>query len=720
MTTVRFPDGGARKYSGPVTAAQAVADVAPAVAQTVIGCKIDGRLCDLSSTLAADCTLEFVQPLNEDSTPNPDALTLIRHSAAHLLGEAVQRLIPGTQLVYGPPVATGFYYDVALPEGRSLSTKDFPKLEQMIRDLIGENKPFTRYELSAEVGLEKLQREGSKYKIDNAKRALAANPNTQLSFYATGQPGADWEDLCGGPHVPTTGRVRAVKLLSIAASFWHGDKSSDRLTRVYGTAFPSRELLEDYLRQVEEAKKRDHRTIGEQLRLFRVSELVGSGLVLWRPKGALIRAALETFLREELLRRGYQLVYSPPIGRLDLYRLSGHFPYYRESQYPPLYVHQLGQTADTWLMLLEGGRLDPTQEQAFANLFAALHEPVPGYAPAATRDEKIAALTKWLAGTEAYLVRPMNCPHHIEIYRSELRSYRDLPVRLAEFGTVHRYEQTGELSGMIRVRGFTQDDAHIFVTPSQVEAEVRDCVDLAALVLRTLGLDSYRVRVGLRDPASTKYVGTPEAWADAERTLLQIVNTLGLAYSAAQGEAAFYGPKIDFLVRDCIGREWQLGTVQLDYNLPARFELHYTGPDNRPHTPLMIHRAPFGSMERFVGILIEHFAGAFPCWLAPEQARVLSVTDAAATYGHEVQSRLATAGIRAGADLSPDKIGRKIRDAQLAKVPYMLVLGEAEAKDRRVSVRQRGGRQLASMPLDTFTDTLVEEVQSRALVSRFS
>src|SRR6185437_8836046 len=460
---------------------------------------------------------------------------------------------------------------------------------------------------------------------------------------------------------------------------------------LYGTAFFSQKDLDAYLRQIEEAKKRDHRVLGKQLRLFTISQAVGSGLILWMPKGATVRGILETFIKDELLKRGYQPVYTPHIGRLELYRTSGHFPYYRDAQYPPLFLHQLGQTVDTWLTLLEGDQLNPEAEQAFLDVLEKAGQAmtdVPGE-PAATlqlyraalddKTRKEEALKSWVNRQEGYLVKPMNCPHHIQIYKAEPRSYRDLPIRLAEFGTVYRFEQTGELSGMTRVRGFTQDDAHLFITPEQIEAEFSANIDLVLFVLSSLGLNDYRVRVGLRDPKSDKYVGSAENWEKAEKILVELVKSRGMNYSAEEGEAAFYGPKIDFVVRDCIGREWQLGTVQLDYNLPERFGLEYIGKDNHPHRPVMIHRAPFGSMERFMGILIEHFAGAFPLWLAPEQARIIPVSERFAEYGRRIENELRGHGFRVSGDYRPEKVGYKIREARyMEKVPYALVVGEKE------------------------------------------
>jgi threonyl-tRNA synthetase len=515
---------------------------------------------------------------------------------------------------------------------------------------------------------------------------------------------------------------------------------------LYGTAFFSQKELDDYLHKLEEAKKRDHRVLGKQLKLFTISPMVGSGLILWMPNGAIIRGILETFIKDELIKRGYSPVYTPHIGRLELYRTSGHFPYYRDAQFPPMYTRPAAGTLDICQYRLSLGELDEKRETEFVQYMKLAYFVPPEYEQAKTQAEKLelihrytvtlletmqvdlpdyhkaknaedrsAALLKWLADQEGFLLKPMNCPHHIHIYKAEQRSYRDLPVRLAEFGTVYRYEQTGELNGMTRVRGFTQDDAHLFITPEQVESEFRANIELVLFIFNTLGLTDYRVRLGFRDPASTKYVGNDEDWNLAQTALEAIVKNLGMNYSAEIGEAAFYGPKIDFVVKDCIGREWQLGTVQLDYNLPKRFDLEYIGADNKPHRPIMIHRAPFGSMERFMGILIEHFAGAFPTWLAPEQARVLTVSEKFTDYAQKVEAQLKDNGFRVGGDYRPEKIGFKIREAQLEKIPYMLVIGDKEQTAGTVAVRGRSEGDLGAVPVAEFISKLEREVREKRL-----
>ncbi len=680
MPRIRLQDGSTREYAGPVTAARVAADIGPRLARGALGARIDGELRDLDTVIDRDATVSIVTA-SRGGEPDPDALWLIRHSGAHVMAEAIERLFPGVRLVYGPPLTEGpygFYYDIAVPPDRPLSADDFAAIEREMASIVADDRPFARYELPVEEGLRKLEAEGSKYKIDNARRAVQQGAD-RLSFYATGRPGSDWEDLCRGPHVPSTGRIGAFRVMALAASHWHGDASSDRLTRVYGTAFPDRRQLERHLEVLEEARQRDHRRLGRQLDLFHFDEAVGPGLVLWAPAGAVVRRELEEFIRVELIRQGYQTVYTPHIGKLDLYRRSGHFPYYRDSQFPPLVSHEQIQA-----LAAQG-----TSCAELANLLE--------------RGE-----------VDGYLLKPMNCPHHIKIYESRPRSYRDLPVRLAEFGTVYRFEQSGEIGGLTRVRGFTQDDAHLFCTEEQVAPELRGCLDLVRLILSTLDLRDFRVRVGLRDPDSGKYTGDASSWDRAEAACREAARGLGVPFTEETGEAAFYGPKIDFMVRDVLGREWQLGTVQVDYNLPQRFDLSYVGPDNRAHRPVMIHRAPFGSLERFVAVLIEHFAGAFPTWLAPEQVRVLPVSEPSAPYAREVLAALQGAGIRAGLDDAPDPVKARIKTASERKIPYLLVVGPRDQERREVSVRARGiRRDLGALPLSTFVQSLRREHASR-------
>ena len=678
---VTLPDGSVKEFDGPVTAHEVAESIGSRLAKAAVGAKIDGALSDLSAPIERDCELAIVTEKTREGEADADALYLLRHSAAHVMAEAIQRIVPGAELVYGPPLETGFYYDIRFPDDRPLKEGDFEAIEAEIAKIVKEDRAFTRYEMDADAGMAKLRGEGSKYKVDNAERAIAASGDgpVQLSWYATGEPGKHWEDLCRGPHVPSTGRIGAVKVMSLASSYWHGDENSDRLTRVYGTAFFKQKDLDEYLDRLEQAKARDHRVLGKQLRLFHIDETVGQGLILWTPAGSIVRKELQVFIADELRKQGYFEVFSPHIGKLELYKTSGHFPYYAESQYPPVIEREhLSMLAD------EGCTC--------------------------------AQLSNRLVDGEidGYLLKPMNCPHHIKIFDSQPHSYRDMPVRLAEFGTVYRWEQSGELNGMTRVRGFTQDDAHLFCTPDQVQEELLGCLSLVKIIFTTLGMKDYRVRVGLRDPDSAKYTGDPANWDKAEAACREAAKGLGVAFAEEPGEAAFYGPKIDFVVKDVIGREWQLGTVQVDYNLPERFDLSYIGPDNKPHRPVMIHRAPFGSMERFIGCLIEHFAGAFPTWLAPEQVRVLPISEKSNEYAARVLAELKAAGIRATLDEGNERVQAKIKHAAEMKIPYMAVVGPRDAEAGKVSVRARGVQHdLGAMPLAEFVAAVRAEAGER-------
>ena len=608
-------------------------------------------------------------------------LERLRHSTAHVLATAIAKLWPDAQFAYGPPTEQGFYYDVDLEH--RISPEDFPAIEAEMKKVVKENQSFERMVVSRDEALA-LAKSGrlaalgdrdtpSTFKIDLLEEIPE---DEEISLYKNG----DFWDLCAGPHVPRTGNCKAFKVMSVASAFYKGDANNPQLQRVYGTAFKNRTELEEHLERLEQAKERDHRKLGKELDLFHIDEAVGQGLVLWKPNGAVVRQELQDFISEHLRRQGYSQVFTPHIGKLDLYRTSGHFPYYADSQYPPVVERDhLRRLADEGCTCGE--------------------------------------LSNRLASGEidGFLLKPMNCPHHIKVFQSNHHSYRDLPVRLAEFGTVYRWEQSGELGGMTRVRGFTQDDAHLFCTEDQVAGEVMGCLELVKIVLGTLGMEDYRVRIGLRDPDSTKYVGDPANWDRAEEALRQAASSLGTDFTEEAGEAAFYGPKIDFVVKDVIGREWQLGTVQVDYNLPERFGLDYIGPDNKPHRPVMIHRAPFGSMERFVGVLIEHFAGKFPTWLAPEQVRILPISEKFVDFAREVESGLKSDGVRVNVDDSGDKIGAKIRLAQIDRVPYMLIIGAREAESKEVSVRHRDRGDAGSIGVDAFRASLADEIRSRSL-----
>jgi threonyl-tRNA synthetase len=735
MLTLRLPDGSTKQVAEGTRPREVAETIGKRLAQAAVAAKVNGTIVDLDRELPAGNGELVFQILTEK---DQESLGVLRHSCAHIMARAVMRLFPGVQLAFGPALENGYYYDIDSPT--PIREDDFPRIEEEMNKIVKEGEPFERFERPTSDARKLVADLGQGYKVEHIDDELKQFPS--LSFYRQGE----FIDLCRGPHIPHAGRIGAFKLVSIAGAYWKNNANRKQLQRLYGTAFFNQKDLDVYLKQLEEAKKRDHRVLGKQLRLFTISQIAGSGLILWMPKGATVRGILEAFIKEELLKRGYEPVYTPHIGRLEMYRTSGHFPYYRDAQFPPMYFNAIGSALDLAQYRLAAGDLDEAKEQAFQDLLNlagyrvpgyrearstaakldAVHETVlrlmravdlklPDYEKATTATDRAHFLEAWLKEQEGYLLKPMNCPHHIQIYKAEPRSYRDLPVRLAEFGTVYRYEQTGELSGLTRVRGFTQDDAHLFVTPEQIEPEFSANLDLVLFVLASLGLSEYRVRVGLRDPESTKYVGEAEDWDKAEATLIDLVKSRGMNYTAEKGEAAFYGPKTDFVVKDCIGREWQLGTVQLDYNLPKRFELEYVTKENKTARPVMIHRAPFGSMERFMGILIEHFAGAFPLWLAAEQARVLPVSEKFSEYGRKVENELRAKGFRVAADYRSEKIGYKIREAQLEKIPYMLVVGEKEQTAGTLAVRDRVDGDLGAMALAEFVNRMECEVRERTI-----
>jgi threonyl-tRNA synthetase len=649
MLTVILPDGSRKKYDRPVSAYDVAAEIGPGLAKAAMLAEVDGRQIDLRSPLPDEGEVKLRLLTRKD----PDALSVMRHSAAHVMAQAVMRLFEGVQLAFGPTTATGFYYDFHLD--RALSEDDFPRIEAEMQKIIKADERFERLQIPRDEALELCRELGQEFKIEHIQTGLAEE--RELSFYRQGE----FIDLCRGRHIPSTGHIgSAFKLLSVAGAYWKGDVSRQQLQRLYATAFFDKKDLDTHLEQLAEAKRRDHRVLGKQLELFTINQTVGSGLILWLPKGAIVRQTLEDYIKGELRRRGYQAVYTPNIAHVELYQISGHFPYYSDSQFPPIEFPD----------------------------------------------------------GERFLLKPMNCPHHIMIYQAKPRSYRDLPVRLAEFGTVYRFEQSGELSGMTRVRGFTQDDAHIFCTEEQVADEFRNCLEMTQTVLRALGMNDYRVRLGFRDPKSDKYVGSAENWDRAEAALTAVCESMNLPdMSIERGEAAFYGPKADFVVTDCIGREWQLGTVQLDYNLPSkeRFGLEYIGPDNQPHQPVMIHRAPLGSLERFVGVLIEHFAGAFPLWLAPEQVRVVTVSEKSEAYGRQLEAKLADAGLRVTGDYRGVKLNAKIRDAQVELIPYMFVVGEKDRDAGTVAVRDRLEGDVGTLPLDAAIAKLQAEIAAKTV-----
>ena len=652
MLKVKLPDGTEKEFDHQITPRDVAADIGPGLEKAALAAQVDGRTVGLDYLITGDDPVDLRILTKKDE----ESLGVMRHSCAHVMARAIMRLFDGVQLAFGPTIDGGYYYDFDLEH--SLTDEDFPAIEAEMKKIISLNEPFVRLEEPREKAVEICRDLKQSYKVEHIQDGLSEDPT--LSFYQQGE----FLDLCRGPHVPGPKAIGAFKLLSVAGAYWKGDSTRPQLQRVYGTAFFNKQDLEEHLQRIEEAKRRDHRVLGKQLELFTINPLVGSGLVMWLPKGGVVRGVLENFVRDELTRRGYQAVYTPNVGRVELYQTSGHYPYYSDSMFTPIVMEE----------------------------------------------------------EEQYILKPMNCPHHIMIYKAKPRSYRELPIRLAEFGTVYRYEKSGELSGMTRVRGFTQDDAHIFCTEDQVADEFRGCIEMTQFVLKSLGLNDYRVRLGFRDPDSDKYVGTEESWQRAQESLVEVCENLGIDANPEPGEAAFYGPKADFVVTDCIGREWQLGTVQLDYNLPSeqRFDLEYIGTDNQPHRPVMIHRAPLGSMERFIAVLIEHFAGAFPLWLAPEQVRVLTVSEKSEEYGKQVHQKLLDAGFRTTGDFRAEKLGAKIRDAQLELIPYMFVVGPRDAEGGTVSVRDRIDGDQGALTIDAAIEKLAAEIEARTVRKSYS
>ncbi|MDR2030023.1 MAG: threonine--tRNA ligase [Puniceicoccales bacterium] len=594
-----------------------------------------------------------------------------RHSAAHVLAAAVLRLFPGTRLDIGPATTTGFYYDF----DRTFAAEDLLAIEEEMRRIIAADLPIVRREITRDAAHELFFRQGQCYKMERLADIPAGEVITIYSI-------EDFDDLCRGPHVASTGKIGAIKLLSIAGAYYKGSEANRQLQRIYGTAFPTQAELDRHLQTLEEAKLRDHRKLGKELQLFTVDPEVGPGMVLWLPKGTTIRLELQKFIADELNRQGYEQVMTPHVARLELFRTSGHFPYYRDSQFEPIADREMLDRGMTYGEL--AGELESGKRGGF-------------------------------------LIKPMNCPGHIKIFSSIPRSYRDLPCRFAEFGTVYRWEQSGELSGMTRVRGFTQDDAHIFCTDGQLEGEILGCLGLVQKIFQTLGMGKYRVRIGLRDPESSKYIGGDAAWEKAENALRRAVGELGAPFCEELGEAAFYGPKIDFIVRDVLGREWQLGTVQVDYNLPERFALSYAGSDNRSHVPVLIHRAPFGSLERFCGLLIEHFGGEFPLWLAPEQLRILPVNDEFVEMAEKTAQMLREKSLRVKVDGHSEPLGAKIRRAELDRIPCVGVLGQREAEAGTLSIRSRICKSLeGNYAVEIIAARLVEEIGKKSLPDGFS
>ncbi|MDR2894821.1 MAG: threonine--tRNA ligase [Alistipes sp.] len=615
---ITFPDGSVREYEAGVTALQIAESISPRLASDVLAAKVNDRVQDLQIPITGDSTVKLLK------WEDDEAKAVFWHTSSHLLAEALEALYPGVKFGIGPSIETGFYYDIDSPT--PITEADLPAIEAKMMEMARATSPLVRHEVSKAEAIKTFTEKGDEYKLE----LIGDLEDGTITFYTNGT----FTDLCRGPHLPDTSRIKALKLTSIAGAYWRGDEKRKMLTRIYGVTFPKKSMLDEYLVMLEEARKRDHRKLGKELELFAFSQRVGQGLPLWLPKGAALRNRLENFLRDIQKKYGYEQVITPHIGQKDLYVTSGHYAKYGKDSFQPISTPQEG---------------------------------------------------------EEFLLKPMNCPHHCEIYRTKPRSYKDLPVRFAEFGTVYRYEQSGELHGLTRVRGFTQDDAHLFVRPDQLLDEFEKVIDIVLYIFKTLRFENFTAQVSLRDPHNReKYIGSDENWEKAESAIIAATKNKGLPAVVEYGEAAFYGPKLDFMVKDAIGRKWQLGTIQVDYNLPERFDLTYKGADDKEHRPIMIHRAPFGSMERFVAVLLEHTAGKFPLWLTPEQVVVLPISEKFNDYAEKVSELLNNSDIRAITDTRNEKIGRKIRDNELKRIPFMLIVGEKEEAEGVVSVRVQG------------------------------
>jgi threonyl-tRNA synthetase len=632
MIKITFPDGNVREYAKGSSALDIAKSISMGLAQKVLLSKVNGESRDLTRPITEDSTLQLL------TWDDDEAKKTFWHSSSHLMAEALETLYPGVKFGIGPALESGFYYDVDLGE-KTLSSNDFVKIEEKMTELARKKNDYVREEVSKEEAIKYFTEKGDEYKIE----LLNELADGTITFYKQG----DFTDLCRGPHIPNTESIKAIKLTKLSGAYWRGDDKRQQLTRIYGVTFPKQQDLKDYLVLLEEAQKRDHRKLGQELELFMFSEKVGAGLPIWLPKGAALRYRLEEFLKKEQLKRGYQPVITPHIGKKELYMTSGHWDKYGADSFQPI----------------KTPRLD-----------------------------------------EEFMLKPMNCPHHCEIFGHKPRSYKELPIRIAEFGTVYRYEQTGELHGLTRVRCFTQDDAHLFCTPEQVEAEFINVVELTMLVLEKLGFDNYTAQISLRHQTDrSKYLGSEEEWNKAEQAIIDATKKLGLKTTVEYDEAAFYGPKLDFMVKDALGRKWQLGTVQVDYNLPERFKLEYIGSDNQPHRPVMIHRAPFGSMERFIGVLTEHCAGKFPLWLTPDQIAILPISERFTDYANDVLKQLNEKDIRGFVDERAETIGRKIRDAEMKRIPFLLIIGEKEVADGTISVRRQGDGDKGAMSIEDFS-----------------
>lgn len=639
MITITLPDGSTRQYENGVTSHQIAQSISEGLARNVLAAEVNGEVWESNRPILKDSHVKLLT-WNDDK-----GKSTFWHSSAHLMAEALEALYPGVKLGIGPNIETGFYYDVDFGD-RAFSSDDFKLIEDKMLELARTKSEYVRRDVSKSEAEKYFTEKGDEYKLDLIKDL----EDGTITFYTQG----NFTDLCRGPHIPNTGFIKAIKLTNVAGAYWRGDETRKQLTRIYGVTFPKQGELVDYLKMVEEAKKRDHRKLGKELELFAFSEKVGMGLPLWLPKGAMLRQKLMDFLQRAQIRSGYEPVVTPHIGHKNLYITSGHYDKYGADSFQPIKTPQEG---------------------------------------------------------EEFFLKPMNCPHHCEIYKTKPRSYKDLPIRYAEFGTVYRYEQSGELHGLTRVRGFTQDDAHLFCRPDQVKEEFKKVIDLVLYVFKSLGFDDFTAQVSLRDPENkSKYIGSDENWELAEAAIIEAAAEKGLVTVVETGEAAFYGPKLDFMVKDALGRKWQLGTIQVDYNLPERFELEYTGSDNAKHRPVMIHRAPFGSLERFVAVLIEHCGGQFPLWLSPEQFIILPVSEKFEEYSKKLLESLNNSDIRGLIDSRDEKVGRKIRDAEVKKIPYMLIIGEKEVESGTISVRKHGEGDLGTMTIDQFQDKLIKEI----------
>ncbi|MDB9809357.1 threonine--tRNA ligase [Flavobacteriales bacterium] len=641
MINITLPDGSIKQVESGTSAMDIAMGISEGLARNVLSASVNGEVWDANRAITTDSTLTL------HTWNDKQGKMSFWHSSAHIMAEALEALYPGVKLGIGPAIDNGFYYDIDLGD-RVLSSDELPKIEQKMKELASQKMSFDRKEVSKEEAIVYFTEKGDEYKLE----LLDGLDDGTITFYTQG----NFTDLCRGPHIPSTGKIKAIKLLTIAGAYWRGDENRKQLTRIYGVSFPKQKELTAHLELLEEAKKRDHRKLGKEMELFTFSQKVGQGLPLWLPKGAQLREKLENFLKKAQTKAGYLPVITPHIGHKDLYVCSGHYEKYGEDSFQPIKTPNEG---------------------------------------------------------EEFFLKPMNCPHHCEIYKAKQYSYRDLPVRFAEFGTVYRYEQSGELHGLTRVRGFTQDDAHLFVRPDQVKQEFMSVIDLVLYVFKALGFEDFKAQISLRDPENKiKYIGSDENWEKAESSIIEAAAEKGLETVIEYGEAAFYGPKLDFMVKDALGREWQLGTIQVDYNLPERFELEYTGADNQKHRPVMIHRAPFGSMERFVAVLIEHCGGNFPLWLAPDQYIILPISEKYHDYAEKVSQVLKNYDICGPIDYRAETTGRKIRDAEVSKVPYIIIVGEREENDGTVSVRKHGGEDLGSISVDGLVTRITEEIDN--------